>query len=58
MPVLRDNSHGQSRKTGLLPGLAQLEGEIVKVRISGQHFTKVKKAALGLWEKGRSLGSQ
>lgn len=32
-------------------------GVVVKLRVSGQHFTKARKAVLGLWETGRVLGN-
>lgn len=58
-------SVGPASVTGPVPslgtagkrGLGQLEDGIIEARIRGQHFTKSKKAALVLQEKGGSLGN-
>lgn len=55
MPSLGTTATGELGRQGLPPGLAQLEGETVKVRISGQHFTKVKKKQP--WASGRKEGA-
>lgn len=57
-PILRDSSEGGSGTVGACSlAWASWRRGILSIRISGQCFTKTRKASLGLWEKGRGLRS-